>query len=110
VGVVVSVHTNTTGFIPENVLVYACVHRDYRRMGIGRSLIQEAIENTDGDIKIHVIKSNPAVHFLDKMGFTSKMLEMRLFKGEKRWVQSKKNIKRIKESGTTVQGPTKSRS
>jgi len=110
VGVVVCVHTNTTGFIPENVLVYACVHHDYRRMGIGRSLIQEAIENTDGDIKIHVIKSNPAVQFLDKMGFTSKLLEMRLFKGEKRWIQSKINIKRIKESGTTAQEPTKNRS
>jgi ribosomal protein S18 acetylase RimI-like enzyme len=109
VGLVVCVRTNTTGFIPENVLVYVCVHRDYRRKGIGRSLVQEAIENTDGDIKIHVIKSNPAVHFLNKLGFTSKLLEMRLFKGEKRWVQSKKNIKRIKESGTGAQEPMKNK-
>ncbi len=82
VGSLVCVRMNTTGFIPENILVYLCVHRQYRRQGIGRFLLQQAIENTDGNIKIHVNRSNPAVTFLTKHGFANELLDLRYYKGQ----------------------------
>lgn len=82
IGVVVAVYNETTGFIPENVLVYVCVHKEYRKMGIGTRLIREAIKRSDGGVKLHVDKSSPSVNFYRKMGFNDRYLEMRYTKGD----------------------------
>jgi ribosomal protein S18 acetylase RimI-like enzyme len=68
------------GYIPENILVYIAMHKDYRGQGIGKQLMQKAIDSADGNIALHVEPENPAVHLYRKLGFTNKYLEMRLVK------------------------------
>ncbi len=81
VGAVVLNRTGMDGYIPENILVYIAVHRDYRGKKIGKYLMQQAIENTEGDLKLHVEPDNPAKFLYEKVGFTSKYLEMRYKRG-----------------------------
>ena len=81
VGVIIAIRTDKLEIIPENVLVYICVHRDYRHRGIGARLIREAINCVDGNIKIHVLKTNPAISLLKKLGFKNNHFEMRFEKG-----------------------------
>jgi [ribosomal protein S18]-alanine N-acetyltransferase len=79
-GVVVLNETGMGGYIPENILVYIAVHNDTRGKGVGRALMELAIENTSGDIALHVEPDNPAARLYRKIGFTSKYLEMRYHK------------------------------
>lgn len=79
-GIVVCAQTETAGFIPQNILVYVCVHKAYRRHGIGRRIMTEAFRSADGDFKFHVEPGNPAKKFYQKMGFKTDYLEMRYCK------------------------------
>lgn len=80
VGVVIINHTNMDTFIPEHMLVYIAVDAGHRGKGIGKQLMERVIEETDGDIALHVEPENPAKHLYEKYGFTNKYLEMRLSK------------------------------
>lgn len=80
VGAVLINFTGMKGFIPENILVYIATHNQYRGQGIGKKLMQMAIEQTDGNIALHVEADNPAKILYEKLGFTNKYLEMRLNK------------------------------
>lgn len=74
---------NETGmreYIPENILVYIAIHKDYRGKGIGKILMNKVIEFSKGNIALHVEKDNPAKYLYEKLGFTNKYLEMRLKK------------------------------
>ncbi len=77
--VVVNV-TGMKGYIPENILVYIATHADHRGKGVGKELMKKAIEVADGNIALHVEHDNPARFLYEKLGFTSKYLEMRLVK------------------------------
>ena len=81
VGAVILNKTGMRGYIPDNILVYIAVHRDCRGKKIGRFLMEKAIENTEGDLKLHVEHDNPARFLYEKVGFTSKYLEMRFKRG-----------------------------
>ncbi|MBD3291249.1 alanine racemase [candidate division KSB1 bacterium] len=81
IGAVVSIEMSKIGIIPENVFVYVCVHKDYRGKGLGTRIIQQASRYTNGDIKLHVEKTNPAAELLRKLGFKNDYLEMRFHKG-----------------------------
>lgn len=72
--------TGMKGYIPENILVYIATHKNHRGKGIGKKLMQESIANANGNIALHVEPENPAKFLYDKLGFTSKYLEMRLIK------------------------------
>lgn len=72
--------TGMSGYIPENILVYIAVNKNFRGQGIGKQLMQKAIELTKGDIALHVEPDNPAKKLYEKLGFTNKYLEMRLSK------------------------------
>jgi GNAT superfamily N-acetyltransferase len=79
-GVCVVNKTGMTGYIPENILVYIATDKAVRGQGIGKKILQKVIESTDGDIALHCENENPAKHLYEKMGFTSKYIEMRLKK------------------------------
>ena len=77
-GVTVLNHTGMSGYIPENILVYIAVDGAHRGKGYGMALMQRAIDISKGSIALHVEPENPAVFLYEKLGFTSKYLEMRL--------------------------------
>jgi len=79
-GAVIINHTNMGGFIPEHILVYIAVHEDARGKGLGKQLMERIIDETEGDIALHVEPDNPAKYLYEKYGFTNKYLEMRLKK------------------------------
>jgi ribosomal protein S18 acetylase RimI-like enzyme len=81
--VVGSVVINRTGmkkYIPENILVYIATDPDYRGKGIGKNLMEMALEQTEGSVALHVEPNNPAKGLYEKLGFTNKYLEMRYIK------------------------------
>ncbi len=79
-GAVIINHTNMGGFIPEHILVYIAVHEEARGKGLGKQLMERIIDETEGDIALHVEPDNPAKYLYEKYGFTNKYLEMRLNK------------------------------
>jgi ribosomal protein S18 acetylase RimI-like enzyme len=80
VGITVINETGMGGYIPQNILVYIAIHKNYRGKGLGKILMQNAIEYAKGDIALHVEENNPAKHLYEKLGFTNPYLEMRLKK------------------------------
>ncbi len=82
VGAVVINKTGMEGYIPENILVYIAVDQKFRGKGYGKELMMKALELAEGDVKLHVEYDNPARHLYEKLGFTSKYMEMRLAKNK----------------------------
>ncbi len=80
IGAVVMNKTGMEGYIPENILVYIAVHRDYRGKGVGHKLMDRVINMSKGDIALHVEHENPANFLYKKVGFVNPYLEMRLYK------------------------------
>jgi ribosomal-protein-alanine N-acetyltransferase len=78
VGAVIINNTEMSGYIPEHIIVYIAVNKDYRGEGIGKKLMLKTIDHCEGDIALHVDKDNPAKHLYEKLGFTNPYLEMRL--------------------------------
>ncbi len=76
-GAVVINKTGMGGYIPDNILVYIAVHKDHRGKGLGKELMLKTFDKAEGDIKLHVEPENPARFLYEKLGFTSKYLEMR---------------------------------
>jgi ribosomal protein S18 acetylase RimI-like enzyme len=79
-GITIINKTGMKDYIPENILVYIAVHENARGKGIGKQLMQKAIELAEGDIALHVEPNNPAIKLYESLGFTNKYLEMRLNK------------------------------
>jgi GNAT superfamily N-acetyltransferase len=77
-GVVVVNQTGMGGYIPENILVYIATNKNHRGEGLGKMLMEKAIEYAKGDIALHVEADNPARKLYEKFGFTNPYLEMRL--------------------------------
>lgn len=77
VGAVVINKTGMKDYIPENILVYIAIHQKHRGIGLGKNLMKEVIKLAEGSIALHVEPSNPAIHLYEKLGFSSKYLEMR---------------------------------
>lgn len=79
-GVVVVNQTGMKDYIPENILVYIATHKDLRGKGIGKELMNKAIEVAQGNVALHVEPDNPARFLYEKVGFSSKYIEMRYIK------------------------------
>lgn len=79
-GAVVVNRTGMDGYIPENILVYIATHRDLRGKGLGKRLMKAAMEAAEGNVALHVEPENPARFLYEKLGFTSKYIEMRYVK------------------------------
>lgn len=69
--------TGMSGYIPENILVYIAVDASTRGKGVGKALMEMALEEAEGGVALHVEPDNPAKHLYEKLGFTNKYLEMR---------------------------------
>jgi len=67
-------------YIPENILVYIATDKNHRGKGIGKELMLKTIDIATGNIALHVEPENPAKYLYEKVGFSSKYLEMRLTK------------------------------
>ncbi len=80
VGSVIVNKTGMSGYILENILVYIATHRDYRGKGIGKQLMNEAFDIAEGNVALHVEPDNPARFLYEKVGMTSKYIEMRYIK------------------------------
>lgn len=80
VGAVIINKTGMDGYIPENILVYIATDKHMRGKGVGKQLIETAINLSDGNMALHCEPDNPAKFLYEKLGFTSKYLEMRLQK------------------------------
>lgn len=84
--IISSVIVNKTGmssYIPENILIYIATDKNQRGKGIGKLMMEKAIELSDGDIALHVDRDNPAIKLYERLGFTNPYLEMRLKKETK---------------------------
>lgn len=79
-GAVIINKTGMDGYIPENILVYIATDKNRRGQGVGKQLMQTAVDLSDGDMALHCEPDNPARFLYEKLGFTSKYLEMRLKK------------------------------
>lgn len=79
-GVVVMNKTRMKGYIPENSLVYIAVHKELRGQGVGKKLMQKAIQSAKGDIALHVEPDNPARFLYKSVGFENPYIEMRYYK------------------------------
>lgn len=79
-GVVVINRTGMKGYIPENILVYIATRKEARGKGIGKKLMEAAINYASGDVALHVEADNPARFLYEKLGFKNPYLEMRLKK------------------------------
>lgn len=80
VGAVIINETGMSGYIPENILVYIAVNKEFRGNGIGGKLMEEALKLSKGNVALHVEADNPAKRLYERLGFTNKYLEMRLVK------------------------------
>lgn len=80
VGATIVNQTGMKDYIPENILVYIATDANQRGKGIGKAIMQHAIEKAQGNIALHVEPDNPAIKLYEKLGFTNKYLEMRLNK------------------------------
>ncbi|MCI1778704.1 MAG: GNAT family N-acetyltransferase [Bacteroidales bacterium] len=76
-GAVVINKTGMSDYIPEYILVYIATSKGLRGQGIGKGLLEKAVELTEGSVALHVEPRNPAKHLYEKIGFTNKYLEMR---------------------------------
>lgn len=70
--------TGMQGYVPENILLMVATDPELRGRGLGRQIIERAIAECKGDVKLHVEHDNPARRLYERVGFTSKYLEMRL--------------------------------
>lgn len=82
IGALIMNKTGMSGYIPENILVYVAVHEAARGQGIGNMIVEKAITESEGDVKLHVEYENPAKRLYERVGFTTKYAEMRFNKNK----------------------------
>ncbi len=80
VGTLIINNTGMSGYIPEHILVYIAVDASYRGKGFGRQIVEKAVSDCSGDVKLHVEYENPAKRLYERIGFTTKYAEMRFKK------------------------------
>jgi hypothetical protein len=73
-------------------------------------IMNEVVINVEGELRINLPPDDPSTHFLEKVGFERRSIEMRFKKDARKWTQSKTVTNEIEASGTAAPGPTRNRS
>lgn len=76
-GALAMLRTGMEGYIPANLLLFVAVDPATRGQGLGRRVVEAALEHADGDVKLHVEYDNPAKRLYERIGFSTKYAEMR---------------------------------
>lgn len=79
-GALLMLNTGMGGYIPENLLLFVSVDPAFRGHGFGTKLIEQAIKECNGSVKLHVDYDNPAKRLYERLGFVNKYAEMRLLR------------------------------
>ena len=77
VGAAVMNRTGMSGYIPENYLVYVAADRRRAPLGTGAELVRRALEESEGDVALHVEPDNAARRIYSRLGFAKVYIEMR---------------------------------
>ena len=77
-GALLMLRTGMSGYVPSHILLFVGVRDDLRGRGLGGEIIDRALAECDGNVKLHVEYENPAKRLYERIGFTSKYAEMRL--------------------------------
>ncbi|MCB1059708.1 MAG: GNAT family N-acetyltransferase [Calditrichaeota bacterium] len=77
-GMLLMLNTGMGGYVPENLLLFVSVDPKLRGHGLGTKIIDRALKECKGAVKLHVDFENPAKRLYERIGFTHKYAEMRL--------------------------------
>jgi len=77
-GALLMLRTGMQGYVPEYLLLVVSVDPSQRGKGLGTQIIQRAVAECQGSVKLHVEYDNPAKRLYERLGFTNKYAEMRL--------------------------------
>lgn len=76
-GALAMLNTGMDGYVPSWILLFVTVDPSMRGKGLGGKIIDFALNEADGPVKLHVEYDNPAKRLYERIGFTSKYAEMR---------------------------------
>jgi len=76
-GALLMLRTGMKGYVPEYLLLFVGVHHQMRGQGLGSQIVKRAVQECDGDVKLHVEYENPAKRLYERLGFISPYAEMR---------------------------------
>lgn len=76
-GALAMLNTGMDGYVPGWILLFVTVDPSMRGKGLGGKIIDFALKEADGPVKLHVEYDNPAKRLYERIGFTSKYAEMR---------------------------------
>lgn len=76
-GALAMLNTGMDGYIPGKILLFVTVDPSMRGQGLGGKIMDFALEEAGGPVKLHVEYDNPAKRLYERKGFTSKYAEMR---------------------------------
>ena len=77
VGALVMLDTGMKGYVPAHLLLFVAVDPSMRGKGLGRRIVERALADCEGPVKLHVEYDNPAKRLYERIGFSSKYAEMR---------------------------------
>jgi len=80
VGATVVNKTGMAGYGPENILVYFATELDSKNYEMSRKLLEKTIKIAKGDIAFLVTPDNPWKSIFRRLGFESKLMEMKFSK------------------------------
>lgn len=69
--------TGMSGYGPEHILVYFATDRDSANSAVNKKLLDKTIFLTQGDIAFLVTPNAPSKAIFEKLGYQTKLLEMR---------------------------------
>lgn len=76
-GALAMLNTGMDGYVPGWILLFVTVDPSMRGKGLGGQIIDFALNEADGPVKLHVEYDNPAKRLYERIGFQSKYAEMR---------------------------------